>query len=111
MYVKKHKKLVHENKKSFCDLCDQVFLTRNRKYQKKKHMLEVHQGSHEPNKCQICEAVFESGKLESHYKTVHEGKRFKCNICGKSFRAFKYVKVHTKIYHEGKEQFKCNICN
>ena len=43
--------------------------------------------------------------------TVHEGKKqFKCNICNTNFGKKDHLNRHVKAVHEEKKQFFCEIC-
>ena len=42
--------------------------------------------------------------------TVHEGDRYRCTDCGKSFYWKKDLKSHQKIVHEG-ERYECSDCD
>ena len=43
---------------------------------------------------------------------VHEGKKqFKCDICDYSFSCKRDIIRHVASVHEGKKPFKCDICD
>ena len=51
-------------------------------------------------------------KLNKHIASVHEGKEpFKCNICNSSFTQKGQMNGHVALVHEGKKPFKCSICD
>ena len=54
----------------------------------------------------------EKKKLNEHIASVHEGKEpFKCNICNSSFTQEGQMNGHVALVHEGKKPFKCSICD
>ena len=54
-------------------------------------------------KCDQCEKDFNTKiKLETHFKSVHEGSDIKCNVCDKAFMTECRLKKHMKMHHQGK---------
>ena len=51
-------------------------------------------------KCDLCDANYSQKlNLDSHFRSVHEGKRsFKCDICNASFAQKGNLKSHTLVY-------------
>ena len=50
--------------------------------------------------------------MNKHIATVHEGKKqFKCDICNANFGQKGDRNRHVTTVHEGKKPFKCDICN
>ena len=49
--------------------------------------------------------------LRGHIKTIHKGKKFKCNSCGKSFTQAGNLRVHIKTVHECHSDFECDSCD
>jgi uncharacterized Zn-finger protein len=47
-------------------------------------------------------------QISSDYQ---EEKKFRCEICDKSFTKKGYVKTHVESVHEGKKPFKCELCD
>lgn len=64
---------------------------------------KVHQYSHNPEKnipCKICNKLFKNqDSLRSHY-SIHEGKKFPCRKCEKTFGTLTLMKYHMKKKHE-----------
>ena len=64
--------------------------------------------------CNICEKSVKNCYLNTHIKTVHEGrKEHKCNFCGKYFSQSSSLNLHVKTIHKEMEaeNNKCDICN
>ena len=50
--------------------------------------------------------------LNRHVTTFHEGKKqFKCEICTTNFGQKVTLKVHVAAVHEGKKSFQCFQCD
>ena len=50
--------------------------------------------------------------MKGHIATIHEGKKqFKCNLCNTKFGEKSNLRRHIVTVHEGKKLFKCDICN
>ena len=62
-------------------------------------------------KCNICCKSFDSKQsVTSHLYQHTTEKSFKCNICAKSFQKKSHLTRHLRI-HNNEKPFKCNICN
>jgi predicted nucleic acid binding AN1-type Zn finger protein len=49
--------------------------------------------------------------MNGHIESVHEGKEsFKCNVCDTAFSEKNKLNGHIESVHEGKKPFKCNDC-
>ena len=48
--------------------------------------------------------------MKRHTEIIHEGKEFKCDSCGKTYKSILGLKTHTEIVHQGKELFSCDRC-
>ena len=50
--------------------------------------------------------------MNIHIASVHEGKNpFKCNVCDTPFFHKANLKVHVESVHKGKKPFKCSECD
>ena len=92
-----------------CDICQKEF-----KGTKAKHVLGRHKMIHEGKKfkCEICSKSFVSVfELRAH-KEIHnsERKTFKCDICGIEIVSVGYMKKHKEIHSENRKRYKCDIC-
>ena len=48
---------------------------------------------------------------KNHMTTVHEGKKYECDFCGKSFKTEIKMKKHVKKIHEGNtSSYNCDFC-
>ena len=69
----------------------------------------LHQGQR--FKCDLCNVTFaESATCKRHIKVFHQGQRFCCNLCGKSYTRKITATLHINQVHLG-EGFRCSTCN
>lgn len=79
-----------------CSCCDRAF--------KSKQKLDAHVCGHLPYPCEVCNRRFETLiEAERHCAAPFEEKPFLCKICGKNFRLFKHLWIHTKKHEEKNE--------
>jgi DNA-directed RNA polymerase subunit RPC12/RpoP len=45
--------------------------------------------------------------LRNHMQVVHEGEKFQCSDCGKSYTAKRSLKLHIDMKHHDKKRFEC----
>ena len=99
--LKTHIKVIHEKVKYKCDLCEKSFTA---KLSLEGHVKRIHEKMKEL-KCEICEKKFGSlGGLNEHSYNIHQNNSFICELCDKSFKCKKYLKIHT-LSHEGTKTF------
>ena len=61
--------------------------------------------------CYLCSKRFDSAwHLKRHNENVHEGIRYKCDICGVLTRKKSMLKYHIETVHEGIKKHKCKLC-
>ncbi|XP_045168589.2 zinc finger protein 37-like [Mercenaria mercenaria] len=101
------KKRVSKNRKDQlfpCEICGAVV---------KHQYLKRHRSTHEERTlaCDQCENVYNcKNKLRTHKKQVHtDEKKFICDKCGKSFKAWPYLKQHRQI-HIKERNILCPVC-
>ncbi|XP_030768347.1 zinc finger protein 311-like [Sitophilus oryzae] len=88
-----------------CSMCNVKFRTR---LYLKKHIEESHEGQ-SPFDCSICKQRFESAKdLRFHRFTQHP-KKFKCDLCNRSFRNKVSLVKHSKV-HDADLPHECKKC-
>ena len=67
---------------------------------------------HETFICDICGEVVENRRrLESHFKSKHLQKSFKCFICMKQFTRNYDLITHTRNVHHNQKFFNCHHCS
>ena len=70
-------------KKFKCDICEKLFKTKNIL---KNHFNQHHNNSGKVYYCDVCTKSFQTQRaLVLHKKSLHEGKHYNCESCGKSF--------------------------
>uniref|UniRef100_A0A1B0DF01 C2H2-type domain-containing protein n=1 Tax=Phlebotomus papatasi TaxID=29031 RepID=A0A1B0DF01_PHLPP len=99
----------HQTKKIICEICGKGFANNSR--------LENHKVCHKdgkPHECSQCGKTFKWTFAYSRHMKIHfdtGAKTFKCQICGKSYRFERYLKIHEKNVHGKKEKYPCKWCN
>lgn len=104
--VDRHIEAVQGGKKPFkCKICDQCFPQSNGL---SSHVKRVHEGKR-PFPCLKCNAtISKKGGLTRHYKLVHADlKPYPCTLCPKRFKLNQTLKAHLSVHEEKK--FECNI--
>ena len=52
-----------------------------------------------------------SSSVKNHIESVHDGKTWDCEVCGKSYKAKSALLSHEKKVHQSKKTyFQCDIC-
>ena len=130
-----HMKRVHTiNSECFaCKICNKTFTRRNllqvhmsrhhegkkkcteckiEVYGLKRHMDQAHGGVHNQKfHCPKCNQSFaEEGRMKHHLICVHRNnKPFICQICKKSVKMMKCLKVHIDSHRPGSKLLTCNV--
>ena len=61
--------------------------------------------------CPYCDKEFKlKHNLKIHIET-HEGKRYECTLCQKTFSQATTLKQHFSIVHDGQKPPNCQICD
>lgn len=105
-FLTRHQKYHGKSLESFtCSYCNKVLATAsNRKAHIQRHHLMTHT-------CEICKAALPSRELlKDHIDSCHEP--FSCDVCGKSYRFSRYLKIHQKQVHYNSESHRlaCPYC-
>ena len=102
----RHMVTVHEDQKLPCDHCDKIF--------KSKDQLQKHIACcHDKIQCKECGDFVFKGKMQRHIFSKHTSiydRKFKCDVCGKSFEKNAKLKDH-KNTHTGEKPYQCKFCN
>ena len=65
----------------------------------------------EKTECPICKAIFGKTNLKKHIRTKHEGKKdYKCDLCGNQYFEKKRLNRHIKKEHDKIRDEKCSQC-
>ena len=116
-YVRCHEKI----KKFVCETCGNAYYT---KYDLKRHVDVAHLGIKikKTNKNgnwsskKITECKYECGykgfyhAVNTHQKKVHEGVRYECKICNKSYSEISGLRCHIRSIHEQEKNQTCDHC-
>ena len=75
------------------------------------HNRAVHEGI--KYQCDLCDKSYlQEFALKKHVKHYHEGeKEFVCQMCGKAFTSPNYLRHHIAAVHEGSRKYKCKFCS
>ena len=72
-------------------------------FEKQKKIPEI-------NFAKLIRFTFVPGNLVRHYESIHEGKRYHCEHCGKNFTQQSQLKSHKESAHQG-IRYHCNFCS
>ncbi|VEN62106.1 unnamed protein product, partial [Callosobruchus maculatus] len=116
-----HRSLVHKREvKCVCPVCG-VGLNR-RDYLKRhmrKHMLDgkdrirVPRSStywKDPVPCKICSKIIIRTHMSAHLKCHRAERRFKCGVCGMTFKFKNNQARHEKLHQKDAGKLKCHVC-
>jgi len=93
--------LIHSDEKPFkCEECGRNY---TRAYHLKLHWQNKHGGKEMWHGKDIRTGEKVKGKVQK------EAKRYKCDLCSKTFKDRRNLKVHTQL-HTGYRPFECNVC-
>ena len=92
-----------------CPICDKNFIIQQLMID---HISSDHRNDNkEAFECYLCKVRFSHENLQSHFKTVHKGRKpFKCTICNKTFMMKRTLADHISTVHEGKNLLQCSHC-
>ena len=92
-----------------CPICDRNFIIQQLMID---HISSDHRNDNkEAFECYLCKVRFSHENLQSHFKTVHKGRKpFKCTICNKTFMMKRTLADHISTVHEGKNLLQCSHC-
>merc|ERR1712141_816932 len=77
------------------------------------HNKNVHEGQN-AHKCEMCGKIFRSkANLEVHVNSLHNGIKYKCQLCDMPFMQLRTLNKRVKLIHGIHEglKFKCEACN
>ncbi|XP_037811384.1 zinc finger protein 181-like [Lucilia sericata] len=103
-----HKHLPHYEEIFHCDHCHERF---NRRNYLTRHLIkhETNPVERRNHVCDLCGKKFKSGSELSNHKLYHEEKKFKCNLCSKSYFKDFTLMLHMKT-HRNQYDFICEVC-
>ncbi|XP_075224320.1 uncharacterized protein LOC142326076 isoform X1 [Lycorma delicatula] len=107
-YLKRHKETIHTQINTvLCKVCGKVFKS---EVSVKSHMKYFHMKSY--NLCYICGKVVRC--VDSHVRLVHTestNECLKCDVCGKSYKNDRLLKVHkNNVHYKTERNHVCEIC-
>ena len=106
-----------------CDQCDKYFYNKDAlkqhmcrksfmcKSDKKKYstIRKVHKI--QKKKCNQCGKSYDKRNLQRHINQVHEGLKYKCELCQKMFSEPANLKRHIMCVHDKQKPYRCSVCN
>ena len=104
--LSRHMASIHSDQKLPCPNCHLVFKSKD---QLKKHIA----WTHDKVQCEQCGDMVGKGKMQRHIISKHTSiydKKFKCDVCGKSFDRNAKLRDH-KNTHTGEKPYQCKYCS
>ena len=115
--MRRHRVRFHESeglpKRHQCQLCGNTFAFDSCL---KRHIKKIHEKKKivkpKPYKCTLCTDVSfaQASNLKIHIASVHEGKRYTCNFCLKTYQTEAVLHTHIETIHIKSQVFKCEKC-
>ncbi|CAH1953552.1 unnamed protein product [Acanthoscelides obtectus] len=120
--LKCHRAVVHRKEvKCFCPICG-LGLYRNDylKRHMRRHMEAGKEGNDtgerkktdwkEPIPCKICGKVVVRQNMYNHLKNHRAERKFKCSVCGMTFKFKNNAERHERLHQKDSGKFKCHVC-
>ena len=112
--LKSHIRQIHESEPLLCDQCD---YKTQREDTLKKHKMNKHGSPEKRNnlnkiECDACDfTTTRLDGLREHKLSVHQGIRYNCPQCAKTFTQERNMKMHVRMIHERKTILSCDQCD
>nr|CAH7758674.1 unnamed protein product [Callosobruchus chinensis] len=106
--LKGHRSLVHKREvKCICPICGAGL---NRRDYLKRHMRKHMLDRKDPIPCKICNKTIIRAHMTTHVKCHKAERRFKCGVCGMTFKFKNNQLRHEKLHQKDPGKFKCHVC-
>ena len=97
-----------KERKLNCDNCEKTFTT---SASLRKHKT-WHTDYPKPFKCNTCGYATHAERILRNHIQIHDGRKYKCEICNKDLNSEGSRKSHIKLsHHEGEKKHKCDKCD
>ena len=104
-------KQIHDSTRKYVCLIEGCSSSFKYKQSLVRHKRSVHEGV--KFECPVCGRMFgQSFDMKIHVETVHKQiKKFKCHLCGMEFGQAVKLKTHIDVVHNKIKAFSCHLCN
>ena len=104
--LKEHVKVVHENIRYSCSLCQMTF---NTKVTLNYHNVQFH-STDKRYECKVCGIRKPTVSHLRRHERIHSDFQFQCSFCPKKLSSQYTLTAHERL-HTGEKSFKCSICS
>ena len=104
--LKEHVKVVHENIRYSCSLCQMTF---NTKVTFRYHNIQIH-STDKRYECKVCGIRKPTVSHVRRHERIHSDFQFQCSFCPKKLSSQYTLTAHERL-HTGEKSFKCSMCS
>ena len=103
-----HMRIHFGEKKEICNICSKTFLTKVNLSQHMRYHFQAFKKDHE---CGVCGYKTHEKSILRRHLQIHDGVKYKCNVCSQMCNTEISLKGHMKSKHMiNRKSYNCEIC-